>query len=152
MRLKLIIVAIMAVIGAGIAGCQQKEQEKPQSFYSMRVVDSVFRSNQTMAYLSDTIVKNHQSLVIEGVTNNFKTHMQLIVTFPNGAKPGTYTEGVEISLMDILQQKEGFIGKTITVHITSINSAYAEGSFSGTLISGEIEKPLTDGTFKVNLY
>jgi len=78
--------------------------------------------------------------------------MELMITFPDSLKAGTYIEDVEMSLMNIQEKEPGYLSKNIKVIITSINSKHAEGTFSGVLISGETEKPLTDGTFKVGIY
>lgn len=78
--------------------------------------------------------------------------MELMITFPDSLKTGTFTEDVEMSLMNIQEKETGYLGKSIKVIITGINSKHAEGSFSGVLINGETEKPLTDGTFKVVIY
>ena len=92
-------------------------------------------------------------LIIDGLTNSFKQHMQLMVISPDDSlNVGTYGGSV-VTLMPVQDTAtQGYIGDQIEVQITSINSKRAEGTFSGTLSkSGETEKPLTDGTFKVNI-
>ncbi|CAL1521444.1 hypothetical protein [Chitinophaga sp. MM2321] len=151
MRLKLFVTAVIAAAATALTGCDPKKNDiSPISTFSFKVDTLLFRSNATQAYFTDTISAHRKTMVIDGVTNNFGHHLELMITFPDSIHTGQYTTGVELSLMKIQQDGIGYIGKTITVKIESINSKQAEGTFSGTLISGDMEKPLTDGTFKVN--
>ncbi|MBC9911320.1 hypothetical protein [Chitinophaga varians] len=151
MRLKIFVWAVVAIItGAGLAGCSKKNETTPQGTFSFRVGDVTYHSNSTQGYISDTVIAGKKTLIIDGVTNNFTKHMELMITFPNGLQAGQYDQSAgEMTLMDIQQKEDGYITKAISIKLESINSKQAEGTFSGTLISGEIEKPLTDGTFKV---
>ncbi|HVI47284.1 MAG TPA: hypothetical protein VM802_20570 [Chitinophaga sp.] len=152
MRLNLLMVAVVALLGAVLAGCDSKKNELiPAPYFSFKVGSETYRSNATTAYITDTVVAGKKTLVIDGVTNNFVKHLELMITFPDSVRNGEFREGVEVSLMDVQQKTDGYIGKSITVKLESINSKHAEGTFSGTLTSGEIEKPLTDGTFKVDI-
>ncbi|WP_143304448.1 hypothetical protein [Chitinophaga vietnamensis] len=151
MRLKLWVVALVAAAGAFFTGCDSKKELTPKNYYSFKLDTTVYRSNATEAAISKDSVTGRQQLVVDGVTNNFLQHMELTIVFPDSVKAGKYTTGVLLTLMDIQEKQTGYYSKdqAITVNLTSINSKYAEGTFSGTLTNGEIEKPLTDGTFKV---
>lgn len=151
MRLKIFVWAVIAILtGAGLAGCSKKKDVTPEGYFTFKAGDAAYRSNSTQGLISDTVVAGKKTLIIDGVTNNFGKHMELMITFPDGLKTGQYDENAAVmTLMDIQQKETGFITKTISIKLESINSKQAEGTFSGTLISGEIEKPLTDGTFKV---
>lgn len=151
MRMKLLMVAFMAALGTMLCSCDKKNETKPSSSFSFKLDGVAYQSNATEGYVTDTIYTGHKTLVVDGVTNNFGHHMELMITFPDSIKAGTYDD-VEMSLMSIQQKEEGYLSKNVKVIITSINSKHAEGTFSGVLISGEIEKPLTDGTFKVEIY
>ncbi|SEW20439.1 hypothetical protein [Chitinophaga arvensicola] len=152
MRMKLLMVAFIAALGTMLCSCDKKNDTKPTSSFSFKLDGVQYQSNSTEAYVTDTVYAHKKTLVIDGVTNNFGHHMEMMITFPDSIKAGTYQEDVEMSLMDIQQKEPGYLNKTVKVTITSINSKHAEGTFSGVLISGETEKPLTDGTFKVEIY
>ncbi|NSL89057.1 hypothetical protein [Chitinophaga solisilvae] len=150
MRLRHVVLAVIAVL-TGLTACNKKDKEvTPEGYFSFKLDNVEYKSNSTQGYITDTIIKGKKTLIVDGVTNNFGKHMELLVTFPDGVKAGQYAENIEMSLMDIQQKEPGYFGRAVTVKISSINSKDAEGTFSGTLTSGEIEKPLTDGTFKVN--
>ena len=152
MRMKLFLVALAAALGIGLGACNSKKEDvKPSSSFSFKLDKDIYQSNATEAYVTDTIYTGMKTLVVDGVTNNFGYHMELMITFPDSPKVGTFTD-VEMSLMSIQQKETGYMGKNIKVNITSINSKHAEGTFSGVLTNGDIEKPLTDGTFKVEIY
>lgn len=151
MRMKLLMVAFIAALGTMLCSCDKKNETKPSSSFSFKLDGVQYQSNSTEGYVTDTIYAGQKTLVVDGVTNNFGHHMELMITFPDSIKAGTYND-VEMSLMSIQQKEEGYLSKNVKVIITSINSKHAEGTFSGVLISGEIEKPLTDGTFKVEIY
>jgi len=151
--MKLSRVAAMLVVGAMIFSACDKKDTPPETVFSFTFDGKQYVSSGTSAYYSDTVITGKKTLVVDGVTNNFKEHMQLMITSPDGEMPvGTYG-GAAVALMPVLDSTEaGYIGTTIDVEITSINSKRAEGTFHGTLNkSGETEKPLTDGTFKVNI-
>ncbi|MCW3462769.1 hypothetical protein [Chitinophaga nivalis] len=149
----LLMAAMVAIAGVGLVGCNNKKDEpKPDTYISFKLGNDKYISNETQAYMSDTVIARKKTLVIDGVTNNFKHHMELMVTFPEAPAAGTFDKNIEMSLMHIEKLEPGYTGSNIQVKITSINSKYAEGTFSGKLTSGETEKPLTDGTFKVNIY
>lgn len=151
MRSRLLVMAVTAAIGAGLTSCDKKNKEiTPESYFNFKVGDVTYKSNSTQGYITDTVIAGKKTLIIDGVTNNFSKHMELMITFPDAVSAGEYSAGAGMSLMDIQQKEDGYISKVITIKLESINSKQAEGTFSGTLTSGEIEKPLTDGTFKVN--
>lgn len=152
MRMKLLMVAVIAALGTAFCSCDKKNETTPSSIFSFKLDGVQYQSNATEAYITDTVYTGKKTLVLDGVTNNFGHHMELMITFPDSLKTGTYTEDVEMSLMNIQEKETGYLGKSIKVIITGINSKHAEGSFSGVLINGETEKPLTDGTFKVVIY
>ncbi|MET6999675.1 hypothetical protein [Chitinophaga defluvii] len=142
---------LMPAFFAGIAGltsCEKKETV-PQDAFSFKVDGMAYNANQIFTEIIDTAGK--KALIVDGVSNNFVNHQELIVFFPDVIKPGTNTRA-SLTLMNIKQEGVGYITSTLTVNITSINSKYAEGTFTGTLTSGETEKPLTDGTFKVYIH
>jgi hypothetical protein len=151
MRMKLLMVAVIAALGIGLTSCNKKDDVKLAGSFSFKVDNISYNSNATSAYLTDTVVTGKKTLVVEGVTNNFTHHLQLMVTFPDTVKAGLYDQLINISLMNVQQKENGLVNKNIKINITSINSKYAEGTFSGQLTDGEIEKPLTDGTFKVDI-
>lgn len=151
--MKLFQVATMLVVVAMIFSACDKKEDQPASVFSFTFDGKQYVSSGTSAFYTDTVITGKKTLVIDGVTNNFKEHMQLMITSPDGEMPvGTYG-GAAAALMPVLDSTEaGYIGTAIDVEITSINSERAEGTFHGTLIKdGETEKPLTDGTFKVNI-
>jgi hypothetical protein len=153
MRMKLLLVAIIAALGVGMTACSSKKDDaKPNSSFSFKLDKDTYQSNATEAYITDTVYTGKKTLVIDGVTNNFGYHMELMITFPKDSLTTGSFEGVEMSLMQIQQKEMGYTGQNIKVNITSINSKHAEGTFSGVLSNGDIEKPLTDGTFKVEIY
>lgn len=152
MRMKLLFVAIIAALGLGLSACDSKKEDvKPGSSFFFKLDKDSYQSNSTEAYITDTVYTGMKTLVVDGVTNNFGHHMELMITFPDSPKVGTFSD-VEMSLMSIQHKETGYTGKNIKVNITSINSKHAEGTFSGVLSDGDIEKPLTDGTFKVEIY
>ncbi|MGF6845800.1 hypothetical protein QFZ51_001035 [Chitinophaga sp. W3I9] len=152
MRMKFLMVAVIAALGTVLCSCDKKNETTPVSSFSFKMDGVQYQSNATEAYLTDTVYAGKKTLVVDGVTNNFGHHMELMITFPDSLKAGTYIEDVEMSLMNIQEKEPGYLSKNIKVIITSINSKHAEGTFSGVLISGETEKPLTDGAFKVGIY
>lgn len=153
MRMKLLLVAIIAVLGVGLSACSSKKDDaRPASSFFFKLDKDTYQSNSTEAYVTDTIYAGKKTLVVDGVTNNFGYHMELMITFPKDSLTTGSFEGVEMSLMQIQQKEMGYTGRNIKVNITSINSKHAEGTFSGILSNGDIEKPLTDGTFKVEIY
>ncbi|MBS0026232.1 hypothetical protein ACTJJ0_07655 [Chitinophaga sp. 22321] len=152
MRMKLFFITLALALGAGWSACDSKKEDvKPSSSFTFKLDKDVYQSNATEAYVTDTIYKGVKTLVVDGVTNNFGYHMELMISFPDSPRVGTFTD-TEMSLMSIQQKGTGYVGKNIKVNITSINSKHAEGTFSGVLTNGDIEKPLTDGTFKVEIY
>ncbi|PSL49672.1 hypothetical protein CLV51_1011007 [Chitinophaga niastensis] len=152
MRMKLLMVAVIAASGIGLASCNKKDSAKPAGTFSLKVDSISYNSNATTASFTDTVVVGKKTLIVDGVTNNFSYHLQLMITFPDSIHTGSFDQQVNLSLMNVQQLKgTGFLSKYIKVNITSINSKYAEGTFSGQLTDGVIEKPLTDGTFKVDI-
>ncbi|TWF45049.1 hypothetical protein FHW36_101975 [Chitinophaga polysaccharea] len=151
MRIKLLLAAIIA-IGMGLSACSKKNDLAPAGTFAFKLDTISYHSNSTEGYITDTIAAGKKTLVIDGVTNNFGYHMELMITFPDSIRVGSYEAGAEMSLMDIQQKAVGYVSKAIKINITSINSKHAEGNFSGVLTNGDTEKPLTDGTFKVEIY
>jgi hypothetical protein len=151
--LKKLTVALSALLVVLISACNSKKENITiNSVFSFKLDGTLYQSSATTGYLTDTLFAGKHTLIVEGVTNNFKNHMELMITFPDSVKVGTYENMIEMAVMDIQQKETGYVEKQVTVQITNINSKYAEGTFSGVLINGEIEKPLTDGTFKVEIY
>jgi hypothetical protein len=152
--MKLIRLAAILLVAAVVTNACKKDEESPAASFSFTFDGQTYVSHDTKAQITDTIVAGQKALLIDGVTNNFKRHMQLIVLSPDDSlNIGTYS-GSTVTLMPVQDTIEGgWIGSnTIEVELTSINSKHAEGTFRGALIrSGEVEKPLTDGTFKVNI-
>ncbi|MFB6455655.1 hypothetical protein ACE38W_10325 [Chitinophaga sp. Hz27] len=151
MRFKLWLAAILAV-GLFITGCDTKKDVTPKSYFTFRIGDSIYQSSSTEGSLGVDKETGRPTLIIDGVTNNFKQHMDLQILFPDTAIAGKYTTDIFITLSDINTGTVSYynVSTGVTVNLTSINSKHAEGTFFGTLTSGEIEKPLTDGTFQVN--
>jgi hypothetical protein len=151
--MKLIRLAAMLVAAAVITNACNKDEAAPESSFSFTFDGQTYVSHDTKASITDTIVAGQKALLIDGVTNNFKRHMQLIILSPDDSLNMGYYSGSTVTLMPVQDTIEGgWIGNQIEVELTSINSTRAEGTFRGALIrDGEIEKPLTDGTFKVNI-
>lgn len=151
--MKLIRVAAILMAAALVTNACKKDEEQPSSSFTFTFDGQQYVAHEPSAYVTDTIISGQKALVVDGVTNNFKRHMQLIVMSPDDSlNIGTYS-GSTVTLMPVQDTvTEGYIGTSIEVQITSINSKRAEGTFKGTLNkSGEVDKPLTDGTFKVNI-
>lgn len=150
MRITLLLVAIITVLG--FSACNPKKEDvKPNGSFSFKLDKDTYQSNATEAYVTDTVYAGKKTLVVDGVTNNFGYHMELMITFPKDSLTTGAFDGVEMSLMQIQQKAMGYTSQNIKVNITSINSKHAEGTFSGVLSNGDTEKPLTDGTFKVEI-
>ena len=151
--LKKLTVALSALLIVLISACNSKKEDiTVNSIFSFKLDGVLYQSSATTGYLTDTLFAGKHTLIVDGVTNNFRNHMELMITFPDSVKMGTYENMIEMAVMDIQQKETGYVEKQVTVQITNINSKYAEGTFSGVLINGEVEKPLTDGTFKVEIY
>lgn len=154
--MKLVRVAAILLAAALVINACKKDEEQPATSFSFSFNGQQYVAHDPGAYVADTMITGtslNKVLVIDGLTNSFKQHMQLMVMSPDDSlNVGTYYGSV-VSLMPVQDTvSEGFIGTNIEVQITSINSKRAEGTFKGTLRqSGENEKPLTDGTFKVNI-
>ncbi|NIG52751.1 hypothetical protein [Chitinophaga sp. Cy-1792] len=151
MRFKLWLTAILAV-GLFITGCESKKDVSPKSFFTFKIGDSIYQSSSTEASLGVDKETGKPILTIDGVTNNFRQHMDLQIIFADSAVAGKYTTDIFVTLSDINTGTVSYynVGTGVTINLTSINSKHAEGTFFGNLTSGEIEKPLTDGTFQVN--
>ncbi|MBO9729154.1 MAG: hypothetical protein J7623_11010 [Chitinophaga sp.] len=150
MRITLLLVAMITVLG--FSACNSKKEEvKPESSFYFKLDKDTYQSNATEAYVTDTVYTGKKTLVVDGVTNNFGYHMELMITFTKDSLATGTFNGAEMSLMQIQQKELGYTSQNIKVNITSINSKHAEGTFSGVLSNGDIEKPLTDGTFKVEI-
>ena len=153
--MKLIRVAAILMAAALVINACKKDDAPPATSFSFTFNGQQYVAHEPSAYVADTILTgtNQKVLIIDGLTNSFKQHMQLMVISPDDSlNVGTYGGSV-VTLMPVQDTAtQGYIGDQIVVQITSINSKRAEGTFKGTLIkSGEVEKPLTDGTFKVNI-
>ncbi|TWI91357.1 hypothetical protein [Chitinophaga japonensis] len=151
--MKLIRGAAMLMVATMIFSACDKDDAQPDTQFSFTFNGKEYVSHATTAFLTDTVVAGQRVLVVDGLTNNFQEHMQLMIISPDSTLTmGTYS-GSTMSLMPVQDSlSAGYLGTNMTVEITSINSTRAEGTFSGTLTeSGENEKPLTDGTFKVNI-
>lgn len=153
MRLKLWFAALFAAITV-LSSCETKKDTTPASTLVFTLDGQTYHSSQTDALLEVDSATGEQLLSINGVTNNLSHHMELVIGFPeNIVQPGVYEASVTMVLSDIQANKVTHysMGRGLKVNLTSINSKHAEGTFSGTLTNGEIEKPLTDGTFIVNI-
>jgi len=153
--MKLVRVAAILMAAALVINACKKDEEQPATSFSFSFNGQQYVAHDPSAYVMDTVIQGTKVkwLTVDGLTNSFKQHMQLIVMSPDDSlNLGTYN-GSTVSLMPVQDtSSQGFIGNQIEVKITSINSKRAEGTFTGTLSqSGENEKPLTDGTFKVNI-
>ena len=149
MRMKLLWIAVII----GLGSCDSKDNDiAPASTFSFKLDTVAFHSNATEAFITDTLYAGRKTLIVDGVSNNFEHHMELMITFPDSIHAGSYENLVEMSLMNIAQKEVGYVSKSIKVNITGINSKHAEGTFSGVLINDDTEKQLTDGTFKVEIY
>lgn len=117
---------------------------------------TAYSANTTSGTVSDTTIdgKKSKALLIQGVTGTLSQLLVINIIFPDTLVTGTYTEtsGATIMFSPVLVADSAYLNNQATVKITSINSKYAEGTFSGILINGDKEKPLTDGTFEVNIY
>ncbi|MBV8255031.1 MAG: hypothetical protein JO154_20690 [Chitinophaga sp.] len=151
MRFTLWLVAMIAIVTVFV-GCQPSKDGMPASYFSFRLGDTTYTSSSTETTLALDTAEKKMALTINGITNNFNQHMSLTLFFPDSAKAGQYNTDVFLILSDVKANKVMYycMGTGIKINLSSINSKHAEGTFSGTLTSGEIEKPLTDGTFKVN--
>jgi hypothetical protein len=139
------------MVAAMIINSCKKDEATPDATFSFTYDGTTYVSHATTAYISDTVVVGQKTLVIDGLTNNFKEHMQLMVISPDDSLlVGNYSGSTAVLVPTA--SDEPYIGNSIEVEITSINSKSAQGTFKGALNkSGEVEKPLTDGTFKVNI-
>jgi hypothetical protein len=147
MKLRVLVPACLACMAA-LSSCEKKVTV-PQDAFSFKMDGITYNASQVYSQIIDSAGK--KALIVDGITNNFVNHQELIVFFPDTIKTGANTRA-SITLMSIKPEEAGYITNTLTVNIASINSQYAEGTFTGTLTSGEIEKPLTDGTFKVYIH
>ncbi len=152
--MKFIRVAAMLIVAAMAYSACDKDDAAPETEFKFTYDGKQYSSHSTTAYITDTIIAGQKSIVIDGVTDNIHDHMQLLIISPDDSLlVGTYS-GATISLMPVSDTTvQGSLGQnSIEVQISSINSTRAEGTFHGTLKqNGEVEKPLTDGTFKVNI-
>ena len=120
------------------------------------VFDSTaYSANTATGYATDTTVVGKKVLTIEGLTSNLTKHIAITVIFPDSLAVGTYTQDNGAFILwspSLSANVASFLSTKATIKITSINSKYAEGTFAGILENGEINRPLTDGIFKVNIY
>ncbi|RFS22507.1 hypothetical protein DVR12_11940 [Chitinophaga silvatica] len=152
MQFKKLTLALSAILLVIFSACSSnKDKVNAISIFSFKIDNVLYQSNATTAFITDTLYAGKKTLIIDGLTNNFRNHMELMITFPDTIGTGTFENMVEMAVMNIEPKENGYVDKTVTVNITSINNRHAEGTFSGVLINGEIEKPLTDGTFKVEI-
>ena len=152
--MKFIRVAAMLIVAATVYSACSKDEATPETEFKFTYDGKTYASHATTAYITDTIIQGQKSMVIDGVTDNFHDHLQLIISSPDDSLlVGSYS-GSTMTVMPVSDTTvQGSIGlNSIEVQISSINSKHAEGTFHGVLKqSGEVEKPLTDGTFKVNI-
>jgi hypothetical protein len=115
---------------------------------------TAYSANTATGYVSDTSGIGKKALTIEGMTSNLSKHIAITIIFPDTLATGVYTNSSNASILfsPSLGQVNSYVSTSASIKITSINSKYAEGTFAGILNNGEIEKPLTDGVFKVNIY
>jgi hypothetical protein len=106
--------------------------------------------------MDDSTGVGKKTLLISGMAGGgLNKFLTVTIIFPDTLTVGEFTETSHADLFWAETMSEtvpAFLSTTTKVKITSINSKYAEGTFAGILNNGEIEKPLTDGIFKVNIY
>lgn len=121
-------------------------------------VDSVaFKANDARgSVMDDSTGVGKKTLTISGIAGGGLNKLITVsVIFPDTLVAGEFTAETHAGIFWAETMSDTipvFLSKKATVKITSINSKYAEGTFAGILNNGEIEKPLTDGIFKVNIY
>jgi hypothetical protein len=134
--------------------CDKEEVVKASGSCSFKFDGKSFSANTSYGEAFDTTGIGKKVLIIQGLTGTLNSAIALMVVFPNDTlTTGTFTEAQYASIVftNSVSGAEAYESKSATIKITSINSTYAEGTFDGILNNGETEKPLTDGTFRVNI-
>lgn len=135
--------------------CEKDEVAKASGTCSFTFDGKSYSANTSYGESFDTTVVGKKVLLIQGLTGTLNSAIALQVIFKDSLETGTYTmaENASIVFTPTISGAEAitFESKTATIKITSINSKYAEGTFDGILKNGDIEKPLTDGKFTVNI-
>jgi hypothetical protein len=149
------LLGLLCMVAIVFAACQKDKAVLASGTLTFTFDSTAYSANTSTAYKADTTSEYGKKIItIEGVTGDLAKHIAISVFFPDTLTTGTFTEanGATILFSPSLGQVTSYLSTTATIKITSINSKYAEGTFFGTLNNGEVEKPLTDGTFKVNIY
>jgi len=133
--------------------CDKEEVAKASGSCSFKFDNKSFSANTSYGEAFDTTGIGKKVLLIQGLTGTLNSAIAIMVVFPDTLKTGTFTttEHASIVFTNSVSGAEAYESTSATIKITSINSKYAEGTFDGILNNGETEKPLTDGTFKVNI-
>lgn len=133
--------------------CDKDEVAKASGSCSFKFDGKSFSANTSYGEAFDTTGIGKKVLLIQGLTGTLNSAIAIMVVFPDTLKTGTFTaaEHANIVFTNSVSGAEAYESTSATIKITSINSKYAEGTFDGILNNGETEKPLTDGTFKVNI-
>jgi hypothetical protein len=166
MKLKSLL-GLLCLLVIVFSSCEQEEVVQASGSCTFAFDSASYSANDSRGYATDTVYKDldttftGKALTIQSLTNSLNSHLSITVIFPDTLAVGTYTGANYASILFTASMSNQTyftslpaIGasKPITIKITSINSKYAEGEFFGTLTNGEIDKPLTDGKFKVNIY
>lgn len=149
--MKLASLTAVLLLSIGAVSCKKEDKPVIQQPTLSFVFDGKSQVASHVEAVYDTTDAGQVVLQVDGVMNNFTKHMGLTLTFPDkNVKAGSFTAAT-FTFMNATGDKGGFSSKTLQVNITNINNKYAEGTFSGVLSDGDIDKQLTDGTFKVNI-
>lgn len=136
--------------------CEKDEVAKASGTCTFQFDGKSYSANTAYGEAVDTtLAAGKKVLVIQGVTGTLNSAITLMVIFKDSLIAGDYNtvENSSIVFSPSIAGDEPitFESKSANIKITSINSNSAEGTFDGILKNGEIEKPLTDGKFKVNI-
>lgn len=133
--------------------CDKEDVAKASGSCSFKFDGKSFSANTSYGEAFDTTGIGKKVLMIQGLTGTLNSAIALTIVFPDTLKTGAFTttEHARIVFTNSVSGADAYESTSATIKITSINSKYAEGTFDGILNNGETEKPLTDGTFKVNI-
>lgn len=148
--MKLTNLATALIFSLAVISCKKEDKPVVQQPTMSFALEGKSQVAHHVEAVFDTTSSGQIILQVDGVMNNFAQHMGLTLTFSDkGVQTGTFTTAT-FTLMTTTGQG-GYSSKELKVNITNINNKYAEGTFSGILSDGDIDKQLTDGTFKVNI-
>lgn len=160
MKLKSLL-GLLCLLGIVYTSCNEDKAVLASGACTFAFDSIAYSANTATAYLKDSVYVDEdttfkaKALTLEALTSSLNSHLVIAVLFPDTLAVGTYTQQATHSSILFSYSLSGniyYTSTTATIKITSINSKYAEGEFLGILKNGEIEKPLTDGKFKVNIY